>query len=131
MEQNLDNEWPDIEVEEKFDWSLSLKELQRRYGQRIGQRGQGKGIQPRWPVDTEPYFKISREKKIEKIKQQLGWPPKPGKATNIIKNNPGLSLTEFIDKLNAEPEPNFHEPPELNDFIVKLNLHNATFFNSH
>lgn len=100
MEESINTEWPDIEVEEKFDWSLSLKEIQNRYGQsgqKVFRIRQDKKIQSRWPVDTEPYFKISTEKKIERTRQQLGWPDKPQRP-----------IGDVIKRWEAEPEPNFH-----------------------
>lgn len=93
MEDVLNTEWPDIEVEEKFDWSLSLKDIHHRYGQPKKIRRK-KELHSRWPVDTGPSIKISKQPSA--------------KAISIIKQTPGLTLTEFIDKLTAEAEPSFH-----------------------
>lgn len=114
MEERFDHidDWPEIETEEKFDWSLSYKELENKYGKNGIIPKKRRKIQSRWPVDTEPYFKISNAKKIEKIREQLGWPDKkPGPRNH----------EEWLKEWENEPEPNFHEPD--NNFQEILDFH--------
>ena len=108
-------DWPFIEVEKTFDWSLSMKEIQRIYGNSINPNvhelnriNKRRGVQSRWPVDEGPRIKLS--KKINKIKKELGWPDKPKRP-----------IEEFILKWHNEPEPKFHEMD--NHFQEVLNLH--------
>lgn len=96
---NYIDDWPEIEIEEKFDWSLSFRELESKYGKNGIAPKRKSGVQSRWPVDTEPYFKISQAKKIKKIRQQLGWPEKP-----ILKTR-----EDWLNEWDNEQEPNFHE----------------------
>lgn len=90
------DDWPDFEIEERFDWSLSMRDIERKYGTK----------EPvKFIIDKNTYLpSIKKEKKIIDV---MPCKRKPFVSQKFKK--PAIKFPEWVQRYLDEPQPNFHE----------------------